>query len=302
MNNLRGIALMIVAMAGFTVEDAFVKLAAETLPVGQILLLLGVGGTAIFAVLAKRSGARLISPVLLTRPVMIRNLAEMTGTMAFISAIAMAPLSTVSAIIQATPLAVTLGAALFLGAKVGWRRWTAILVGFAGVLLIVRPGSAAFDLGAILAVFAVFMLAARDLATRQVPAETSSLVLATYGFATVLPAGAILLAFSGGAVMPDTRAWLALLGALAVGPLAYYAIIASVRVGDIVVVAPFRYTRLLFALIVGGILFGERPDALMLIGAAIVTASGLYTFIREARLARGGGQGQRPLSPEARDG
>jgi drug/metabolite transporter (DMT)-like permease len=213
----------------------------------------------------------------------------------------MAPLSTVSAIIQATPLAVTLGAALFLGAKVGWRRWTAILVGFAGVLLIVRPGSAAFDLGAILAVFAVFMLAARDLATRQVPAETSSLVLATYGFATVLPAGAILLAFSGGAVMPDTQAWLALFGALAVGPLAYYAIIASVRVGDIVVVAPFRYTRLLFALIVGTIFFGERPDALMLIGAAIVTASGLYTFIREARLARGQ-RGQSPLPPEARDG
>ncbi|MGI1663257.1 DMT family transporter [Palleronia sp. KMU-117] len=298
MNNLRGILLMIVAMAGFTLEDAFVKMAAATLPVGQILLIIGVGGTAIFAALARAGGARLITPVLLTRPVMIRNLAEMLGTMAFISAIAVTPLSTVSAIIQATPLAVTLGAALFLGATVGWRRWTAILVGFAGVLLIVRPGGAAFDLGALLAVFAVFMLAARDLATRVVPGRISSMVLATYGFATVIPAGAILLVFSGGAVMPDRGAWLALLGALAVGPVAYYAIIASVRVGDIVVVTPFRYTRLLFALVVGGLVFDERPDALMLTGAAIIIVSGLYTFVREARLARG----PRPLPPEAPGG
>jgi drug/metabolite transporter (DMT)-like permease len=298
MNNLRGILLMVVAMAGFTLEDTFVKLAAATLPVGQILLMLGVGGTTIFATLARAGGARLITPVLLTRPVMIRNLAEMLGTMAFISAIAIAPISTVSAIIQATPLAVTLGAALFLGASVGWRRWTAILVGFTGVMLIVRPGGAAFDLGAVLAVFAVFMLAARDLATRVVPGRISSMVLATYGFATVIPAGAILLVFSGGAVMPDHGAWLALLGALAVGPVAYYAIIASVRVGDIVVVTPFRYTRLLFALVVGVLVFNERPDALMLAGAAIIIVSGLYTFVREARLSRG----PRPLPPEASGG
>ncbi len=218
----------------------------------------------------------------------------MLGTLCFVSAIALAPLATVSAILQATPLAVTLGAAVVLKAPVGWRRWTAILVGFAGVLLIVRPGASGVDLGAILALLAVFGLAARDLATRAVPASVSSMVLATYGFASVIPAGAILLVFSGGAVMPDRAAALTLLGALIVGVFAYYAIVAAMRVGDIAVVTPFRYTRLLFALVIGVTVFHERPDAPTLVGAAIIIATGLYTLIREARLARR----QRPLSPK----
>jgi drug/metabolite transporter (DMT)-like permease len=140
MNNLRGILLMVAAMAGFAVEDALIKAASATVPVGQILLFLGIGGTLAFGTLARLQGARLFTRVVLLRPVLLRNASEMLGTMCFVSAIAIAPLSTVSAILQATPLAVTLGAALFLGAEVGWRRWTAILVGFAGVLIIVRPG------------------------------------------------------------------------------------------------------------------------------------------------------------------
>jgi drug/metabolite transporter (DMT)-like permease len=293
MQNMRGIALMIAAMAGFAVEDAFIKTVAGFMPVGEILLILGTGGAVIFGTLARLGGARLLSPVLLSRPVWIRNLSEMLGTLCFVSAIALAPLSTVSAILQATPLAVTLGAAVVLKSPVGWRRWTAILIGFAGVLLIVRPGASGVDLGAILALLAVFGLAARDLATRAVPASVSSMVLATYGFASVIPAGAILLLVSGGAVMPDGTAALTLLGALVVGVFAYYAIVAAMRVGDIAVVTPFRYTRLLFALLIGITIFGERPDAPTLIGAAIIIATGLYTLIREARLARR----QRPLSP-----
>jgi len=293
MQNMRGIALMIAAMAGFAVEDAFIKTAAGFMPVGEILLILGAGGTVIFGTLARLGGSRLFSPVLFTRPVWIRNLSEMLGTLCFVSAIALAPLATVSAILQATPLAVTLGAAVVLKAPVGWRRWTAILVGFAGVLLIVRPGASGVDLGAILALLAVFGLAARDLATRAVPASVSSMVLATYGFASVIPAGAILLVVSGGAVMPDRDAALVLLGALIVGVFAYYSIVAAMRVGDIAVVTPFRYTRLLFALVIGVAVFHERPDVPTLVGAAIIIATGLYTLIREARLARR----QTPLSP-----
>lgn len=294
MQNLRGVALMVAAMAGFAVEDAFIKTAAAFMPVGEILLVLGTGGTLIFGMLARLGGSRLFSPVLLTRPVWIRNLSEMLGTLFFVLAISLAPLSTVSAILQATPLAVTLGAAVVLKAPVGWRRWTAILIGFAGVLLIVRPGATGVDMGAIFALFAVFGLAARDLATRAVPAAVSSMVLATYGFASVIPAGAILLVISGGAVMPDSAAALVLLGALIVGVFAYYSIVAAMRVGDIAVVTPFRYTRLLFALVIGVMVFGERPDAPTLVGAAIIIATGLYTLIREARLSRR----QRPLSPE----
>ena len=292
-NNLRGILWMIASMAGFAIEDALIKTAAGSVPVGQILMLLGCGGATIFGLLARRSGVPVLTPVLLSRPVLVRNLAEMFGTMAFVSALVLAPLSTVTAIIQATPLAVTLGAAVFLKAPVGWRRWTAILVGFAGVLLIVRPGSAAFDLGAVLAVGAVFGLAARDLATRAAPSSVSSLQLATWGFASVVPAGAILLLASGGAVVPDRAATLSLLGALTIGVFAYYAIVSAMRVGEIAVVTPFRYSRLVFGMAIGILVFGERPDALTYGGAAIVIATGLYTLIREARLARA----QRPLSP-----
>lgn len=298
MTNLRGILLMVASMAGFAVEDALIKAASASVPVGQILMLLGIGGTIIFGTLARLRGQRLLSPVVLLRPVLLRNLSEMVATMCFVSAIALAPLSTVSAILQATPLAVTLGAAVVLGAPVGWRRWTAIVVGFAGVLLILRPGAAAVDLGSVLAVISVVFLAARDLATRAVPASVPSMLLATYGFASIVPAGAILLAASGGAVAPDPEAALALAAALVVGVFAYYAIVAAMRVGDIAVVTPFRYSRLLFAVAIGVIVFGERPDATTLAGAAIVIASGLYTLLREARLARS----QRALSSRAPNG
>jgi drug/metabolite transporter (DMT)-like permease len=298
MNNLRGILLMVAAMAGFSVEDALIKAAAASVPVGQILMLLGIGGAVIFGTLARLQGARLLTPVVFSRPVLLRNAAEMLGTMTFVNAIALLPLSTVTAILQATPLAVTLGAALFLGAEVGWRRWTAILLGFAGVLIIVRPGAEGVEAGALLAVAGVFFLAARDLATRATPASVPSTVIATYGFASVIPAGAILLAFSGGAMMPEPRAGLLIAAALVIGVFAYYAIIAAMRVGEIAVVTPFRYTRLLFAVGIGMAVFGERPDALTYLGAALVIGSGLYTLLREARLSRR----QRTLSPDAPGG
>jgi drug/metabolite transporter (DMT)-like permease len=298
MNNLRGILLMVAAMAGFSVEDALIKAAAASVPVGQILMLLGIGGATIFGALARLQGARLLTPVVFSRPVLLRNAAEMLGTMTFVNAIALLPLSTVTAILQATPLAVTLGAALFLGAEVGWRRWTAILLGFAGVLIIVRPGAEGVEAGALLAVAGVFFLAARDLATRATPASVPSTVIATYGFASVIPAGAILLAFSGGAMMPEPQAGLLIAAALVIGVFAYYAIIAAMRVGEIAVVTPFRYTRLLFAVGIGMAVFGERPDALTYLGAALVIGSGLYTLLREARLSRR----QRTLSPDAPGG
>jgi drug/metabolite transporter (DMT)-like permease len=298
MNNLRGILLMTGAMAGFAVEDALIKAAAATVPVGQILVFLGIGGALVFGTLARVQGARLLSRAALSRPVLLRNAAEMLGTMTFVSAIALLPLSTLTAILQAAPLAVTMGAALFLGAEVGWRRWTAILTGFAGVLIIVRPGAEGVNLGALLAVIGVFCLAARDLATRATPASVPSTVIATYGFASVIPAGVILLAFSGGAHIPEPRAALFIAAALTIGVFAYYAIIAAMRVGEIAVVTPFRYTRLLFAVAIGMAVFGERPDAATLIGAALVIGSGLYTLLREARLSRS----QRALSPDGPGG
>ena len=286
MENLRGSALMVLAMAGFALEDMFIKRLSLDLPIGQILILLGSGGAVIFGLGALSRGHRLFSRDLLAGPVLLRNLGELIGTIGFVTALALTPLSSASAILQATPLAVTLGAALFLKEAVGWRRWSAILVGFAGVLMVIRPGLEGFLPASLFAVQAVIGLAIRDLATRAVPASVSSMQLSSYGFATVVPAGAILLVITGAPVAPDAANWRDLAFALLLGVAAYYAIVAAMRIGEVSFVTPFRYTRLIFALIIAMTLFGERPDFWTLAGAAIIIASGLYTLLRERRLAR----------------
>ena len=287
MDNLRGIVLMVAAMAGFALEDMFIKHVSATLPVGQILLVLGTGGAVIFSILALRQSRRLFSRDLFARPVLLRNAGELVGTLGFVTAIALTPLSSASAILQATPLAVTLGAALFLGEQVGWRRWSAIGLGFLGVLLVIRPGLAGFEPASLFAVMAVFGLAARDLATRATPPNVTSLQLSAYAFAMLVPLGAALLAFGPGTLQPvPTPTLLRLAGALGFGVTAYYAIVAAMRMGEVSVITPFRYARLIFALIIGTLVFGERPDGWTLAGAALIIGSGLYTFAREAQLRR----------------
>lgn len=284
MENLKGMAWMTLAMFGFAVADAFIKVAAETLPVGQILAMFGVGGTVIFGIIAKLQGVRLISPVLLLRPVMLRNVAEMGATICIVSAIALVPFSTFSAILQANPLIVTLGAALFLGEKVGWRRWTAIAVGLAGVLIIIRPGLEGFDAMVWFAVFGTIFVSIRDLATRPVPNTISASQLATYSMASIMAAGFAVLAYTGGAAMPSLAIWGVMAAALVMGLVAFLAITNAMRTGDISAVTPFRYSRLVFALIIAVVIFDEQPDLWTLIGAAIVIATGLYSFAREAQL------------------
>lgn len=284
MNNLRGIFLMVAAMAGFALEDMFIKRASVNLPVGQILMILGAGGGAIFAALTLRGGTRLWSRALLTGPVLLRNTGEVVGTTGFVLAVALIPISTASAILQATPLAVTLGAALFLGEQVGWRRWSAIAVGFAGVLIVIRPGMAGFDPNALFAVLGVIGLSVRDLATRRCPRTVTTMQLSAYGFLLMIPVGAILLVFGDAPRQPGVPDMLGLGGAMVVGTLAYYALVEAVRIGDVSVVTPFRYSRLVFALIVGVVVFAERPDGVTLLGAGLIIGSGLYTFMRERRL------------------
>ncbi len=284
--NLRGSLLMVAAMAGFAIEDLFVKRLSQHMPVGEVLMLLGLGGTLIFAALALRNGDRLFSRDLLAPAVIGRNFGELVGTLAFVCAIAFTPLAQASAILQATPLAVTLGAALFLGEKVGWRRWSAITVGFIGVLVVIRPGTEGFSILSLFAVVGVIGLAARDVVTRKVPKTITSMQLATYGFASVVPAGAMLLPFQGAWITPSPLDLAQIGGALVFGTAGYYALIAAMRLGEVAVITPFRYTRLIFALIIGWVVFAEPVDLWTLIGGGIIVASGLYTLARQRRAAQ----------------
>lgn len=284
--NFRGILLMVGAMAAFAIEDMFIKWMGATVPPGQILMMLGLGGAAGFALIARLRGETLISRVFVSRAVVIRNLGELTGTFGFITAIVLTPLSSASAILQAMPLAVTLGAALFFREPVGWRRWSAIGVGFIGVLIVIRPGGAAFEPASLFALLGVAGLATRDLATRAVPHSTSSVVLSAWGFSMLIPTGGALLLLTGGANVPSAGVFGLLAGAVVLGIAGYYAITQAMRMGEVAVITPFRYTRIVFALIIGVTVFGERPDGWTLGGAALIIASGLYTLWREARLGR----------------
>ena len=282
MENIRGATIMVLAMLGFAIEDAVIKLLAGALPIGQIVGLLGIGGAGVFALLCRARKEALWHPDFLARSVLLRNLAELFGTLGFVTAIALIPLSTASAILQAAPLLVTLGAAVFLQEPVGWRRWAAILVGFFGVLLIIRPGTDGFNWLSLFAVQGVVGLAIRDLATRRVSFTISSMQLSFLAFLMLIPAALILLAFGGVAPVMPTAPQSGLIGtAVLIGAISYFGITYAMRVGEIGFVTPFRYSRMIFALFIGLTVFGENPDALTLIGAGIIVTSGLYTLWRE---------------------
>ncbi len=287
MENIRGILLVLAAMAAFTVEDMFIKQLSTTVPVGQILIFLGMGSGLIFATLAILNRHRLWARAAWRPLMLMRAATEAIAAVSFATSLSLVDISVVAAVFQATPLAITMGAALFLGEDVGWRRWTAIGLGFAGVLLIIRPGLEGFEPAALLVLVAVLGVSARDLITRRVDSAVPSTVVSFQGFAVLVPAGAALLLFGPGAPTALAGPEAAMMaGGVLFGALGYYGIVSAMRVADASAVTPFRYSRLIFSLLVGVIVFHERPDALTLAGATLIIATGLYTFLRERQLAR----------------
>ncbi len=287
MDNLRGAGLMILAMLGFSFEDMFIKLASDVMPVGQILIMIGIGGALAFGGFALLRGQPPIAPGMLRGPSGIRALLEGAAGLFFVTGLSLVPISIASTIVQASPLLVTCGAALFFGEPVGWRRWTAIAIGLIGVLIVLRPFGEAFEASTLVIVAGVILLSARDLATRRIPAGFTTLQLSTMGFLATIPAGIISLLIAGpGSIRADAQATMYVGGAIAAGIPALYCIIAAMRVGEIGFVAPFRYSRIVFGLTVGVVIFRETLDFYTIVGAAVICAAGLYTFVREARLRR----------------
>ena len=277
--NLTGILWMIAAMAAFAVEDAFIKLATRQIPVGQVLLFFGAGGVALFAWLARRSGATLLDRQTLSRVMLIRALCEFVGRLFYVLAIALTPLSSTTAILQATPLIVVLGATVFFGEKVGWKRWCAIAVGLLGVVIVLRPAADDFSALSLFAVLGTLGFAGRDLASRAAPPSISTQILGLYGFMTLIAAGAVYSLWEGKLfVWPSLSHLFGLIAAVATGVFAYTALMKAMRSGAIATVTPFRYTRLLFGLSLGIGLFGERLDAVMVLGCAVVISAGLFIW------------------------
>lgn len=288
MDNLRPIGLMVAAMALFALGDMAIKLATQTIAPAQVLGAIGLFGGLIFAAMTRAQGHKVLTADIWRPAVILRNLSEIVGTGSMVMALSLIELSTVAAILQATPLAVTLGAAIILREHVGWRRWSATLVGFIGVLIILRPGVAGFDANTLWAMLAMLALALRDLFTRLMPPTIPTLRVATYGMASMLPAGLLMLLMGQELQTMDLLVSLYVTLAIVVGVAGYWAITAAMRIGEVSVVAPFRYSRIVFALAVGAVVFGERPDAWMLLGVSITVAAGLYIFMREGRARKPG--------------
>jgi drug/metabolite transporter (DMT)-like permease len=284
-DNLRGILLMTGAMALFALEDMFLKLSAEGVPTGEILFVTALFGLVVFGGMARREGRRLITREVLHPLILARLAGEIVGSFAYIAAIASVPLPMVAAVLQATPLAVTLGAVLFMRETVGWRRWGAIAVGFAGVMLVVRPGMAGFSPPVLWVVLTVAALALRDLASRHIPRGIATSQVSGWGVGAVAGLGLVMMGWQGW-VTPDSGQWLSLLGAMVFGTAGYWAITSATRVAEASVVAPFRYSRLLFVLVLAGLFFAEVPDRMTVAGAVLIIGSGLYSFMRERQRAR----------------
>lgn len=290
--NLRGALLMMASMAAFTLNDACIKATDKALPLFQLLTLRGIVTSVLIYLLARRLGTLRFN--LSFRDwllVALRSAAEIAAAYFFLTALMNMPLANVTAVLQVLPLTVTLGAALFFGDPVGWRRMTAILVGFCGMLLIVRPGPDGFDIDSLFALAAVLCVTVRDLATRRMSASVPSMTV------TLVASLAVLVFFGIGSVGTDwqpldLRLTLLVAGASFFVLGGYLFSVMVMRVGDISFVAPFRYTGLLWALALGWLVFGDWPTDLTMLGAVIVVSTGVFTLYRERRVTLPGSDGR----------
>jgi drug/metabolite transporter (DMT)-like permease len=286
MMNLRGILFMMLSMACFAVEDTLIKLLSARLPATQILFSIGFGGALISLAFAIASNVNLFDRILLNKHVILRTIADLFGALFFTSALVLIPMSLLSSILQATPLFVTFGAAILLGEKVGWRRWSAIFIGFFGVIIILQPGFGSFQLASILGLAAVLCLALRDVVTRVMATEIPTLTVTFYACLAMGSAGFIAYPFFGPPIMPTRFETIILICAAIIGLAGYFLIVLATRNGDVSVIAPFRYSRLLFSLGLASLILGEMLTLPVLLGGLLVVSSGIYTFERERRLIK----------------
>ena len=271
-------------MCAFTVNDAFMKSLSGDIPLFQAVLLRG-----IVAIICLTIMCRVMDQLHLNLPrrdwglILLRTLGEVGGTYFFLTALFHMPIANVSAILQALPLVVSLAATLFLGEALGWRRFAAIAIGFVGVVLIIQPGGADFSSYSIYALIAIACITLRDLAVRRMSVQVPVVFVALIAAIGVTALGAIGSLFITWQPMSATSA-MQIGGATICLIFGYIFSVSAMRSGEISFVAPFRYTSLLVALILGMAVFNEWPNVLTVLGASIVVATGLFTLWRERRL------------------
>jgi drug/metabolite transporter (DMT)-like permease len=281
----RGIVAMVAATALFCIGDAMMKLAATKLPTTETMFVRSLTSTVLVLGYAWGSGAFAHLRRAWSRAMARRAGGDVAASLLFQAALGRMYFADIMAVLQIAPLTLTAGSALFLGEKVGWRRWSAVAVGLVGALLIIKPGSNAFNWWAIVAVVSVMFAALRDISTRQIdPLLPTPVILG-------LSAVAVTLASLAGCLFetwaqPDAATVAKLLGAGVCSMLGQVCVITSVRAAEISVVAPFRYAGIIWALMLDLVIWTHVPDGPAMVGIIAVTAAGMYTFYRERVLHR----------------
>lgn len=299
-DTIRACLYMALAMAGFTIGDTIIKSMNNEINSGQVMLVRGLMMIVVLGLYMRIARTPATFKHVISKPMVLRVLAEAFATVSFLIGLSYMPIGNVSAIMQALPLVVTLGAWAYLGEPLGWRRLTAILVGFAGVLIVIQPGSTGFNGYAILILFTVFLATIRDLATRKLASDVPNLLVSLLTSVTVTAFGAIILFPLGGWQPMSAMIWVKLVSAAVFLFIGYQYITMAMRIGEVAIVAPFRYTALLWAIGLGYVFFGDIPDRPTLIGSALIVASGLYALYRENLKKRSVRPAASTLPPPAR--
>jgi drug/metabolite transporter (DMT)-like permease len=284
-NNLTGIAAVIGAGAAMMTADALARVAVAETGLGQTIAGRGLVACLILSAAGLAQRQLAWHPGMLSLPVVVRVLAEVGAGICFVGALVTMPIANATAILQFIPLVTTLAASLLFAEAVGWRRWVAGLIGLAGVLLILQPGTSGFTWWSMLAVGAMLCMSTRDLATSRIDRSIPTLLIGAVSAAAVTVAGAGL-ATATGWVVPDVRSLLFTAAAGAALAVGFIFLVFGMRNAEMSAIAPFRYFTLLWALLLGYFVWGEVPNSLAWGGIALVVATGLYAFGRERSLAR----------------
>ncbi|MGQ5718210.1 DMT family transporter [Pseudochrobactrum asaccharolyticum] len=284
--NIRSSIFMMLGMGVFAIGDALTKYSTQTLNLGQFMFLRGILCILLLVLIASRQGVLHRWRDTLDKVTILRGLGEIGATTCYLVALTHLSLAFVSSVYQAVPLAVTLGAVLFLGEKVGWRRWLSIGIGFIGVLIIIRPGGDGDGTGmnayALLLLVGVCFTALRDLSTRRINMQIPTVLISAMTSVLVTMAGFVMMQLNTGWQQPTSTDLMHVSIAAVLLIIGYHCIILATRAGDMSFASPFRYTSLLWAIVLSYIVFNQAPDQNTLIGAAIVVASGCYMLYREA--------------------
>ena len=279
--NIVGSCLMILSMAAFAGEDSVIKALSEELPVSQIIFLIGIGGALVFAITGVLLKREILVPEINSLPMHARIVTEIFGRIFYSLALSLTSLSSTTMILQATPLIVVIGASIFFNEKVGVVRWLAIGLGFVGVLMIISPEEAEFNLLSLLAIFGMLGFAFRDLASRAASPKLNIFTLGCHGFLSLAVAGIILGLILGQSFLTISgNTWLFLAAGVSLGVVGYGSLISAMRIGEVSAITPFRYTRLIFGLSIGYFIFNEHVGINAAIGCVLIVLSSFTVLYR----------------------